>query len=116
MAEEAVSGGKPRSHKSKLRQSFYSKALSEAESANLEEAARVEGLDDEIALLRLRLRQLLEEHPEDIEIQMEAASTLARLMRTRYRITKEQKESLKRAIAKTLIEVAIPLGVKYLPK
>ena len=116
MTGELVSKSQPHSHTSKARQSFYSKALSEAESANLEEAACVEGLDDEIALLRLRLRQLVEQHPENVEVQMEAASTLARLMRTRYRITKEQKESLKRAIAKTLIEVAIPLGVKYLPK
>lgn len=112
MSGEPSVKSRRRSH----RESFYSRALTEAESANLEEAARVDGLDDEIALLRLTLRQLVEQHPEDIEIQMKAASTLAGLMRTRYRITKEQKESLKQAIAKTLVEVALPLGVKYLPK
>ncbi len=112
MSDELALRSRPRGH----RESFYGRALTEAESANLEEAARVEGLDDEIALLRLKLRELVEQHPENIEIQMKAASTLARLMRTRYRITKEQKESLKQAIAKTLIEVALPLGVKYLPK
>ncbi len=112
MSEKLTPKSKPR----RRRESFYSRVLSEAESANLEEAARMEGLDDEIALLRLKLRELVERHPEDIKIQMEAASTLARLASTRYRITTEQKESLKQAIARTLIEVALPLGVKYLPK
>lgn len=112
MVDELKLKSKPR----RRRESFYSRALTEAESANLEEAARMEGLDDEIALLRLKLRQVVERHPEDIKIQMEAVSTLARLASTRYHITRRQKESLKQAIAKTLIEVALPLGVKYLPK
>lgn len=112
MLDELRQKSKPR----RRRESFYSRALTEAESANLEEAARMEGLDDEIALLRLKLRQLVERHPEDIKIQMEAVSTLARLASARYHITRQQKQSLKQAIAKTLIEVALPLGVKYLPK
>jgi len=106
----------PNSKQRPRKQSFYSKALSEAEAQDLEEAARVDGIDDEIALLRLKLRKLVEQYPNDIEVQMQAASVLCRLMTTRYRITTQQKESLKQAIAKTLIEVAIPLGVKYLPK
>jgi len=75
----------------------------------------MEGLDNEIAILRLKLRHLLEHYPERIDLQMSAASTLARLMRTRYKITAEQKKDLKQAIAAVLRDVALPLGIKFLP-
>jgi hypothetical protein len=90
---------------------FYSRALDEAEKLELEEASRVEGIDEEIALLRIKLRELLEEQPERIDLHFEAANIIARLVRTRYQITKEQKKSLKEAIQKVLTEVAVPLGV-----
>ncbi len=95
--------------------SFYAKVLSEAESLELEEAAGIDGLDGEIAVLRLKLRQLLEEHPERIDLHIKAASTLARLIRTRYNITAEEKKTLKEAIATVLKEVALPLGLKFIP-
>ena len=90
---------------------FYSRALDEAEKLELEEASHVEGIDEEIALLRVKLRELLEEQPERIDLHFEAANIIARLVRTRYQITKEQKKSLKEAIQKVLAEVAVPLGV-----
>jgi hypothetical protein len=90
---------------------FYNRALDEAEKLELEEASHVEGIDEEIALLRVKLRELLEEQPERIDLHFEAANIIARLVRTRYQITKEQKKSLKEAIQKVLTEVAVPLGV-----
>jgi hypothetical protein len=90
---------------------FYSRALNEAEKIELEEASHVEGIDEEIALLRVKLRELLEEQPQRIDLHFEAANIIARLVRTRYQITKEQKKSLKEAIQKVLTEVAVPLGV-----
>jgi hypothetical protein len=90
---------------------FYGRALDEAEKIELEEASHVEGIDEEIALLRVKLRELLEEQPERIDLHFEAANIIARLVRTRYQITKEQKKSLKEAIQKVLTEVAVPLGV-----
>jgi len=96
--------------KSKARR-FYSRALDEAEKLELEEASQVEGIDEEIALLRLKLRQLLQEQPERIDLHFEAANIIARLVKTRYQITSEQKKSLREAIQKVLTEVAVPLGV-----
>jgi CRISPR/Cas system CSM-associated protein Csm2 small subunit len=90
---------------------FYGRALDEAEKLELEEACYVEGIDEEIALLRVKLRELLEEQPDRIDLHFEAANIIARLVRTRYQITKEQKKSLKEAIQKVLTEVAVPLGV-----
>ncbi len=97
------------------RSGFYSHALDEAEKVELEEAKAIEGIDDEIALLRVMLKRLMELHPEALKLQIETANTLARLVRTRYNITREQRKSLKEAIANVLKEIAIPLGIKYLP-
>jgi hypothetical protein len=96
--------------KSSLR-GFYDRALDEAEKLELEEASHIEGIDQEIALLRVKLRELLEEQPERTDLHLEAANIIARLVRTRYQITREQKKSLKEAIQKVLTEVAVPLGV-----
>ncbi len=94
---------------------FYSTALDEMERLELEEAAGVEGLDDEIALLRLKLRSLVQERPEGIELQLKAVNTLARLISTRYSITADQKKRLTQAITTVLKDVALPLGIKFLP-
>ncbi len=94
--------------------SFYSQVLDEAEKIELEEALGVDGIDQEIALLRIKLRELIESRPDRVDLHLEAASTIARLVRTRYTITKEQKKSLKEAITKVITEIAVPLGVKVL--
>lgn len=98
-------------NKNAVKRGFYSKALHEAERISLEEAGQVEGVDEEIALLRYKLAELVENCPDRIDLQIQTASAIARLVRTRYQISKEQKKSLKEAIAKVLGEVAVPLGI-----
>ncbi len=108
--------GAPKGNQNARKHGFYSHALSEAEQVKLEQARGIEGIDEEIALLRVKLREVIEKEPDRLDLHMEAANTIARLVRTRYNISKEQKKSLKEAIAKVLTEVAIPLGVKALIK
>lgn len=93
---------------------FYGLVLDEADRLDLEEAQGIEGLDEEIALLRVKLRELIAAEPERVELHLKAADTIAKLVKTRYNISKEQKKSLKEAIAKVLAEIAIPLGIKAL--
>jgi hypothetical protein len=95
---------------------FYGRALDEAEKLGLEEAREIEGLDEEIAILRVKLRELIEKEPERFDLHLRAANTIARLVGIRYNITKEQKNSLREAITKVLTEIAIPLGVNILVK
>lgn len=90
---------------------FYRFAVDEAGSVELEEASKVEGIDEEIALLRVKLRELVGNQPDRLDLHLSAASTIARLVRTRYQISKEEKRSLKEAITKVLTDVAVPLGI-----
>ena len=45
---------------------FYEEALTQAERADFPVALDVEGVDQEIAVLRLRLRTALKNRPEDL--------------------------------------------------
>ena len=90
---------------------FYSRALTEAEQLQLVDAGSVDGIDEEIALLRVRLRELAAESPDRLDLQIDLATTIARLVKTRYQISADQKKSLKAAISRVLEDVAVPLGV-----
>src|SRR4030042_2279842 len=103
--------GAPKGNQNARKHGFYSRALTEAEKLEMEEASYVEGIDQEITLLRIKLRDLVENEPDRIDLHLEAANTIARLVRTRYQISKEQKNSLKAAITQVLTEVAAPLGI-----
>jgi hypothetical protein len=90
---------------------FYAKVLDKAEQLDFELAAGVNGLDDEIALLRVKIKSLLANDPENIKLLMDATNTLVRLIQTKYKINKEQKQGLKEAIENVLKDIAIPLGL-----
>lgn len=106
--------GAPSGNQNAKKHGFYSKALDKAEELQLEAARGIDGLDEEIAILRVKLRTIMQSDPDNIELALAAANTIARLVRTRYNISKEQKRSLKDAIAKVLTEIAVPLGIKAL--
>jgi len=103
--------GAPKGNQNARKHGFYSKVLDEAEQFDFELASGVEGIDDEIALLRVKIKSILENDPENIKLIMQATNVLARLIKTRYNITKEQKKGLKEAIGNVLRDVALPLGI-----
>jgi hypothetical protein len=81
---------------------FYAAALSEAERADLPLARESAGVDDEIALLRLRLRSLLAEHPEDFTLMLRGIDLLTKTVATRFRLSKQATEDLSSALAKAV--------------
>ncbi len=103
--------GAPKGNQNARKHGFYSKVLDEAEQFDFELAAGVEGIDDEIALLRVKIKSILSNDPENIKLIMQATNALARLVKTRYNITKDQKKGLKEAIGNVLRDVALPLGI-----
>ena len=110
-AEAERKRGAPKGNQNARKHGFYSKVLDEAEQLDFELATGVEGIDDEIALLRVKIKSILENDPENIKLIMQATNALARLVKTRYNITKEQKKGLKEAIGNVLRDVALPLGI-----
>ena len=98
-------------NQSARKHSFYSMVLDEAEQLDFELASGVNGIDDEIALLRVKIKSILGDDPKNLRLLVEATNALERLVRTRYRITKEQRKGLKEAIGNILRDIAIPLGI-----
>jgi len=103
--------GAPKGNQNARKPSFYAKVLDEAERLDFELASDVEGIDDEIALLRVKIKSLLENDPENIRLIIQMTNALERLVKTRYNITREQRKGLKEAIGNVLRDVAIPLGI-----
>jgi hypothetical protein len=91
--------------------SFYARVLDEAEQIDFELASGVNGIDDEIALLRVKIKSVLEEQPNNIKLVVDATNALERLVRTKYKISREHRKGLKEAIGNVLRDVALPLGI-----
>jgi hypothetical protein len=77
---------------------FYEQALSEAERNDFPVALRVEGVDQEIAVLRLRLRTALQEHPEDLQLMLRGVVMLVQALAAKYRLPKADQEALTDAV------------------
>jgi hypothetical protein len=78
---------------------FYAQALSEAEQADLGTALEVEGVDEEIATLRLRLRTALKANSEDLPLLLRGMDVLRRMVATKYGLSRKEKEALESAFA-----------------
>ncbi len=104
-------GSPPKKGQSARQPGFYSRVLDEAERLDFELASGVDGIDDEIALLRVKIKSSLGEDPKNIKLLVEMTNALERLIRTRYKIGKEQRKGLKEAIGNVLRDIAVPLGI-----
>ncbi len=95
---------------------FYERALDEAEQLDFDLAAGVDGIDDEITLLRVKIKSALSQQPDNLKLVMAATEALAKLVKTRYGITKDQKMGLKEGITNVIKDIAVPLGIAMLKK
>lgn len=81
---------------------FYSSALSRAERMHLSKARAQAGLDEEIALLRVRLHRLAQEHPEQFELLLKGINSLVRAVAARYKLSDRPAEDLTKNIVGVL--------------
>ncbi len=82
----------------KLAEDFYGSALDAAEQIELEAASDIEGLDREIALLRMKLREAVSERPEDLQLMLRGMTTLVNAVSARFRLSKKAEERLSESI------------------
>jgi len=103
--------GAPKGNQNARKHGFYSKVLDETEKLDFELATGVEGIDEEIALLRVKIKSLVAHDPDNITLIMQAINTLSRVVSTKYNLSKNDKKGLKEAIGNVLRDVALPLGI-----
>ncbi len=92
-------------------EAFYSDCVTEAERPLLEAALTLEGLEEEIALLRVRLRKAAKEHPEDLRLLTHGIQSLVRAVAAQYRLSPKARKDL----ANNLSAVLNSLGDQILP-
>ncbi len=81
---------------------FYERALTEAEAEYLKRAANMDGLDDEIAVLRAKLLTALEDRPDDLPLLMKGIGTLSRTLAARHRLADKAEKDLFDSLVGTL--------------
>ena len=77
---------------------FYADVLSEASRARLEKARELEGINEEIALLRVKLRDVMAENPNKTELMYKGIDTLMKAVATRYKLSPKSKDDLNDSI------------------
>jgi len=92
--------------------SFYAQALSQAERLLLDNAREVEGLDEEIALLRVRLSSLAAQEPENLELLVKGIGMLVRAVSAKYRLSKQAEHDLYDSVLGVLRGIGGALGLE----
>jgi hypothetical protein len=106
---EAKRAAKRRGSSARLARAFYAGAVDAAQRIELEEAAGLEGLDEEIALLRVKLREAVEKRPEDLALMLRGIDMLVKAVATRYKMSKPATEDLADSIAGVIKGVGVQL-------
>jgi hypothetical protein len=85
---------------------FYVEAMSAAEHLALAEAMQVDGLDQEIALLRLRLRSVAKSREDkDLPLMFKGIELLAKVVATRYGLGKTGREEIQEALVSAFTDL-----------
>ena len=87
---------------------FYSQVLLSSEKRELKYAVEVDGLDQEIAILRVKFRSLLSEDGQNLRLINQTAETLGRLYSIKFGLSKNDGSKLKEAVTQVLEEFTIP--------
>lgn len=94
---------------------FYAPVLQEAEQVALEHAQEVEGLDQEIALLRVKLLNAVKKDPDNLPTFLKAMELLVRAVSTRYRISRKAEADLYQSVVGVLEGIGEILGPREAP-
>jgi hypothetical protein len=114
MAEPAKRqrGGQP-GNKNALKHGYYARYLAPDRQQDFLEAAGVDGLDEEIALVRVAVKNAATGGDnKNLKPLLRAVNALDKLVRTRYRVAVSGREQqLREAISNVVRNFMVPLGV-----
>jgi len=111
MSEEAKKKvGAPKGSHNARTHGFYTKALDEEERQNFQHATEVEGLDSEIALLRVKILSLLTREPDNVKLITQTVTALAKVIMTKYNISKTDKQGISEGVLNVFKDIIIPGG------
>ena len=113
--------GAPLGNQNARKRGFYSEVLNEKERRYLKKAVNVEGLDAEIVMLRAKIVSIIENDPDNLNLDLtvRAVNALRKMLLTRTGIVrldadaearKEEEGGIKQAVLDVLEDVEFPAG------
>lgn len=104
--------GGQKGNKNAVKHDFYARILDETERFDFHDATGIDGIDDEIALIRLEIKKSISGADErNLLLLVKAAGALEKLIRTRYQISAANRKGLKEALVDAVEKVLVPMGV-----
>ena len=82
----------------KGRNEFYADVLSEAERARIEVAREMEGIDEEIAVLRIMLRDQIMQRPDRADLLFKSMNMLMKAVSAQYKLSPKSQDDLNDSI------------------
>ena len=79
------------------------------------DAGKLEGISEETAIIRLRLRQVLINHPNDHALFFKTIQLLIRAVSAQTRISKDSPHPTEQLIENILRDVGLKLGLDSIP-
>jgi hypothetical protein len=101
--------GGQQGNRNALKHGYYSKIFNKTERADYCSAGDIEGIDEEIALLRHVIKKAASSGDDNILIR--ASSALNKLIRTRHKIMSGRYDGFKNAVRNVIEDILIPMGV-----
>jgi hypothetical protein len=92
----------PRGPRRVSKRAFYGSSLTEAERVDLRKAGELKNLEEEIAVLRVRLKTALKDHPEDYALLVRGIGMLVRAVAAQYRLSPRSSKDLSESLAAVL--------------
>jgi uncharacterized protein YoxC len=111
MEEEQRKRGAQPGNRNARTHGFYSKKLDEREKREHLLAVQVQGLDSEIALLRVKLQSLIAHDPENIKLITQATNSLTRLLTAKHTISQNDIETKQAKIQQACNNVMASWGL-----
>jgi hypothetical protein len=103
--------GAPEGNQNARKHGFYSAKMDELELMEYENATAIQGLDEEIALLRVKIKSLVQRDPHNIKLLIQATNQLAKLIIAKSDTGKDDKETIAQAIGNVLKNISLPAGI-----
>jgi len=104
--------GAPLGNRNALKHGYYSRAfLDKKDRLDLARASSFQCVDEEIALLRFKIKAVVKKDPDNFRLITEALLSLNRLLRTRGKMELNFNEALTRAYENVFRDFALPVGI-----
>jgi len=100
-------GGQPGNQNARIH-GFYSKVLDAEEKRDYEEARNIQGLDEEIALLRAKIASIMRHDGQNFKLLMIALATMCKLVATQGHIPTNDPERFRKGFMRAVDGLGIP--------